>query len=201
MKRLALIGWVGIMAMAVALGLGGVGCDTVTDATTVITFEKALLTATGLYAEVLVVLDTNATLYLPLRWSVSDPSLGTITSQGGLTALYQGTARPGVNTITVRDQGDAEGIALVNHVLATGMELTPTTVTTSNDWALVHFEVTPDPGLILPLMWYSKNAGMGVFKTSGGYEAVYEVSDRTGFNYITVTDQSGAQTSAIIQHL
>jgi hypothetical protein len=59
---------------------------------------------------------TNETdsLALPLTWSVSDASLGTITASSGASATYQRTDANGVNTITVIDQYANEGYATVS---------------------------------------------------------------------------------------
>ena len=53
-------------------------------------------------------------LALPLVWSVSDSTLGSIVASSGATAIYERTAANGVNTITVRDQYDNEGYATVS---------------------------------------------------------------------------------------
>jgi hypothetical protein len=53
------------------------------------------------------------TLFLPLEWSVSDPSLGTIISSAGFSAVYRSTGKVGDNVVTVRDQGDAAGTTVV----------------------------------------------------------------------------------------
>jgi hypothetical protein len=66
--------------------------------------QSQVTTETNLYSE----------LFYPLEWSVSDPSLGDITAQGRDTAVYVRTSKRGSNTIKVRDQGDAEGVAVVN---------------------------------------------------------------------------------------
>ena len=200
MKRAGLIGFTGMIAVAVAVGIWGTGCDTATDATGVITFEQPLMTVTGAYAIVITVTDTNASLYLPLRWQVSDGTLGTVTGQGGLTALYQGNAVPGVNTITVRDQGDAMGFSVVSHVPADGMELTPTSPTISGAGSLMQFSVTPDDGIVLPLIWVSGNPGLGTFTSTSGYDAVYVSTGALGSNIITVYDQMGASATAIADH-
>lgn len=53
-------------------------------------------------------------LSLPLTWSVADLSLGKIGAAGGVSASYfANTNLHGVNTIIVKDQYDAEGIATV----------------------------------------------------------------------------------------
>ena len=58
---------------------------------------------------------TNASLALQLVWSVSDLARGIIRASGRLTAIYEGQNVAGNNTITVRDQGDNSGIAVVIH--------------------------------------------------------------------------------------
>lgn len=63
-------------------------------------------------------------LALPLTWSVSDPSQGSIAGNsgdyyhGGVTALYVPTGNPGQNIITVRDQYGNEGFAMVTQMSA-----------------------------------------------------------------------------------
>jgi hypothetical protein len=52
-------------------------------------------------------------LSLPLEWSVSNPELGSIGASGGTTASYRSTGKKGDNTVFVRDQYDAEGVATV----------------------------------------------------------------------------------------
>ena len=52
-------------------------------------------------------------LYLPLVWSVSNPGLGAITGQGGMTAVYTRTNAKGSNVIVVRDQAEAEGVIAI----------------------------------------------------------------------------------------
>ncbi len=56
---------------------------------------------------------TNQTLFYPLEWSVSTPSLGTIRSASGNTAVYESLGGEGNNIITVRDQDDNKGQAVV----------------------------------------------------------------------------------------
>jgi hypothetical protein len=53
-------------------------------------------------------------LALPLVWSVSDSTLGSIVASSGITAIYERTAANGVNTITVIDQYANEGYATVS---------------------------------------------------------------------------------------
>ncbi len=52
-------------------------------------------------------------IFLPLVWSVSDTGLGWIVNAAGSSAVYVAGTGEGVNTVTVRDQSGAEGIASV----------------------------------------------------------------------------------------
>ena len=72
---------------------------TLTDSTNSVTFE---VTNVG----------TN-TLALPLDWVVANASLGAISGASGTKATYVRSAANGVNTITVYDQYDNEGYAIV----------------------------------------------------------------------------------------
>jgi hypothetical protein len=57
---------------------------------------------------------TNTSLFFPLKWSVSDPSLGAILSSEGSSAIYQSYAhRVGVNVVYCRDQSERVGSAAV----------------------------------------------------------------------------------------
>lgn len=58
--------------------------------------------------------DTNVTLNLPLVWTVSDPNLGGIKSSAGISAVYESRGLAGNNVVTVRDQGEAEGLIVIN---------------------------------------------------------------------------------------
>ena len=114
----------GSLAACVVLaivGLGLVGCEDVHtsgQAITVTPSSQALGASSGETAVFTASAATNATLFLPLVWSVSNPSLGSISGRGGLSAVYTSTGRTGGNTITVRDQGEAEGVASVTQQAA-----------------------------------------------------------------------------------
>jgi hypothetical protein len=56
---------------------------------------------------------TNQTLFYPLQWSVSTPSIGFIRSASGNTAIYESLGGKGNNIIKVRDQDDNTGQAVV----------------------------------------------------------------------------------------
>lgn len=52
-------------------------------------------------------------LYYPLVWTVSNPEIGGLRDVAGNSAVYFAGNVAGVNTVTVRDQAGAEGIASV----------------------------------------------------------------------------------------
>jgi hypothetical protein len=57
-------------------------------------------------------------IFLPLRWAVSDRSLGSIAGAAGNQALYSNVpGTEGQNIITVSDQAGSEGMAVVNQSL------------------------------------------------------------------------------------
>ena len=107
----------GVVAL-VLTGIAMVGCESTQSADNVITISPASVTVTNDWATLTFtasMTSSNTSLTLPLVWSVSDPARGTIRASGGLTAIYEGQNVAGNNTITVRDQGDNSGIAVVIH--------------------------------------------------------------------------------------
>ena len=100
-------------------GLAGVvivGCESTKTTDNVITITPANPTLTNDYQTVMFTASangTNTSLVLPLSWSVSNPERGTISASGSMMAVYQGTRLGGENMVTVRDQGDNEGVAIV----------------------------------------------------------------------------------------
>lgn len=104
------------VAVVVLTGLGLVGCESTKTEGNVITVSPATATLTNDYAAVVFTASFDGegnALALPLRWSVSNPERGTISASGSMMAIYRGGRLGGENTITVRDQGDNEGVAIV----------------------------------------------------------------------------------------
>lgn len=115
MKTMSALVSGGLTMLALA-GLVLVGCESTKTTDNVITINPASVTVTNDWATVVFTASlssTNIALALPLVWSVSDPARGTIRASGGLTAIYEGKNLGGNNTITVKDQGENEGIAAV----------------------------------------------------------------------------------------
>lgn len=126
MKRVIICS-LSLMMLAVTMGFLFSGCET-GDGTTALTVSPTEVTlisdtnssATVMTATFTVGSSTNSLsgglriLSLPLEWSVTDPNLGSISAVGGTTAIYIRNNNVGVNTIIVRDQYGAEGVATVN---------------------------------------------------------------------------------------
>ncbi len=55
-------------------------------------------------------------LSVPLTWSVSQPTLGHITTTAGNQAVYISSGGKGVNVISVEDQYGAQGLATVTQL-------------------------------------------------------------------------------------
>ncbi|MBN1676045.1 MAG: hypothetical protein JXR37_33685 [Kiritimatiellae bacterium] len=111
--RSARYGTVMLFVLAVA---ALVGCESSTTDEISITVDPS--SATLIHGNGAVVFTAAAhsnapTLFLPLEWSVSDSTLGRIESSAGVSAVYIGSGQLGTQAITVRDQGEAEGVAAV----------------------------------------------------------------------------------------
>jgi len=121
MKQGTLIRWVACVAV-LAAGIVMVGCEDASNHSITVTPAASSLDVTEGSQNAVVltasngpsntVARTNELLY-PLEWSVTEPSLGNISSSGGNSAVYTRTGARGSNTIIVRDQGDGEGVAVV----------------------------------------------------------------------------------------
>ncbi len=57
--------------------------------------------------------DSDRAVLYPLEWSVSDPTMGSLRSAGGDSVVYVAGRRSGANSVVVRDQGGAEGVASI----------------------------------------------------------------------------------------
>lgn len=64
--------------------------------------------------DVAVTTNINQEVILPLRWSVSNPSLGGMMRSAGYSAVYESNGTIGQNVIMVTDGYGREGLAAVN---------------------------------------------------------------------------------------
>ena len=100
---------VSVLMVCLALGLAVpavwmTGCEPADGVTgLILSPESATITPTSNVVTFTVISITNE-LALPLTWSVANPSLGTILTYGGYSAVYHSTASSGRNTVLVEDQ-------------------------------------------------------------------------------------------------
>jgi hypothetical protein len=121
MKKLSLPCCVLLAALS-AVVWGLVGCETGdgTAALTVTPTEVFLVGATNtVRLTVGSAGGTNTTAglrsrSLPLEWRVTNPALGQILESSGFVAIYVRSPQNGINTVTVKDQYDAEGFAVIH---------------------------------------------------------------------------------------
>ena len=114
MKRLC--GMMGVILVAALSWFWVAGCESTSTADSAITVTPSAVTLTDSNRTVMLaasLASSNKVLVLPLNWSVSDPSLGTIKASQGLSAVYESTGHVGNNTVTVRDQASSDGLALI----------------------------------------------------------------------------------------
>ena len=146
---------------------------------------------------------TSNTLYMPLEWTVSNPELGQISASGGRGAVYECYGIVGDNAITVKDQGSAEGVAIVNCSANTqigNLTIDPATADLTWQGGTVAFSVVEkeNEDVHMPLEWSVDHPDQGRITESGGFSAVYEGYGKKGYNTITVRDQSGASGVAVV---
>lgn len=115
MKRILLAG---VALMVLAAGVWN-GCEKA-DGVNGLALSPASATLGGTSNAVSMVTFTaqvSGPLALPLEWSVSNPAIGGIVAQSGSNAVYKAkSGAKGDNVITVRDQYDNEGMAVVTQL-------------------------------------------------------------------------------------
>jgi len=115
MRKWAIIGMVAVF-MAMAIGVW-TGCESA-GGTSGVGISPSSYTIGGSTSNATAVVFTaqvSDQLALPLVWSVSNPTLGTIISSSGSNATYKANSgKTGDNIVTVRDQYDNEGSAVVS---------------------------------------------------------------------------------------
>ena len=133
---------------------------------------------------------TNRDLSLPLKWSVSDSSLGSVTFSSGYSATYRRSTVDGVNTLIVRDQYDNEGYATIQQTAATySLELTASA--TSIDVGGASTITITSTDSMAPYSWRKRSGPGSVTGESGSISAVF-TSSTAGTAVIEVTDANGA---------
>jgi hypothetical protein len=94
-------------------GLLLTGCESSTTNTNITINPSSETRSAGDDVHVLLTAAGSTNLYLPLKWSVSNSELGHIQESAGYSAVYESYGLAGNNVIEVKDQGTAEGVAVV----------------------------------------------------------------------------------------
>ena len=127
MKRIG-CRWMLLAACASALSAWLLGCDgTAVQGDTSIDVTPASNDLTGPGASVVLkavlpeplansTFSTNTTLFLPLSWSVTDPSLGQVLDARGDTVVYVSNGTVGNNVVIVRDKSGREGLVGIHQL-------------------------------------------------------------------------------------
>lgn len=116
MKRLSALAFVAVCAAVAAFGVLVVGCEKADGPEGLRVDPSSVVLEGGSNSVVFTVsIPTNGgrAFPLPLRWSVSDSSLGSIARSSGESAVYFRSDRDGDNIIVVKDEYDREGFATV----------------------------------------------------------------------------------------
>lgn len=116
------LGWLASLALVLCAASGAIlmlGCEDGSAGTHALTVEPAYVDlrtpfpTNSTQNQTFTVTDGTRELSLPLTWTVSDPALGRIGSHGGMSAAYVRTSAAGDNSIVVKDQYGAEGVAAI----------------------------------------------------------------------------------------
>lgn len=112
-----------LAAAFVVLSVFGLGCErTETDRGLMVSPSNARIVRDEAITFVAMLpesADGNREIMYPLEWSVSDPSMGTLRSAAGDAVVYVAARRSGPNSVMVRDQSGAKGVAAITQASAT----------------------------------------------------------------------------------
>jgi len=108
---------IGLVVVLAVVLLAGTGCEKTTTGKTLAVTPAASEIGPGqavaLTAAIPQADREKRQIYYPLEWAVSNGALGSIRDAAGDTAVYVAGDSEGVNTVTVRDQAGAEGVASI----------------------------------------------------------------------------------------
>jgi hypothetical protein len=203
MKRVLL----GVICFCLLVSVAAVfmsGCDEATGLV-LLGVEPAYVDLTPGSNMVEFVISTNSragNLGLPLKWLVTDPSLGRIVGSGGYSAIYIRFAPNGDNTIIARDQYDNEGFATVRQMVEQyGLALTANPDAIQPGQNVSTITITRDGGDddgTAPFTWTTLYPGAGVIIAGQGSDTVIYQSSRAGMNVVQCTDAYGVTGSVIV---
>lgn len=193
MKRiLSLVSLCSTGLVIVAVALLQNGCEEAKGLLGLTVDPASVTLSTNGQIQVFAVTGVTNDMALPLTWTVSNEGLGQILSSGGYSAVYQRLAPNGVNTLTVRDQFDNEGLASIRQTaVAYSLELessassTGVLVNTAVTISIVTVDAQP------PFAW-RKVSGPGTLTADSGSRSAVYSSALPGTAAIEVEDANGA---------
>ena len=127
----------------------------------------------------------------PFSWSVSNPSLGSVTSPSpnSRTATYRRSGLgSGVNTVTVRDNLADTGTA---SIVVDNLAISPQAATIATNITSQAFSVQ---GGTPPFSWGVSDTALGTIASTGERTATYVRRTGTGTNLVIVRDSLGIET-------
>ena len=105
--------WIAISMAACGIVLiAGSGCEEA-GGTGSLSVSPSKVEFRGTYSTEIFTASSSGALSLPLTWSVSDSSMGSIISSSGSNAVYRRAARTGTTVIIAKDQYNSEGYATI----------------------------------------------------------------------------------------
>ncbi len=112
---------IGLAAVLAVVLLTGVGCEKTSNSPTLAVTPTAseidVRAAVVLTAAIPEAESETRRIFYPLEWTVGNAALGSLRETAGDTAVYVAGNNEGVNTVTVRDQAGAEGVASITQAI------------------------------------------------------------------------------------
>ena len=207
MKRIALFAAAALMVVSVGICFSLSGCETA-EGLKGLVVEPGYVTLTPSSNLVVLSVSSNSlgALSLPIEWSMTDSSLGTLMSQSGNQVIYQRSAANGQNVIIARDQYESEAYVTIEQIVEQTLLVltaTPNPIPGDEDTTSIVVE-----GGELPYTWWVADRGRGSIISSGfglGNVAIYrseagDNADENRSNVVHCEDANGSVgTIAILQ--
>lgn len=188
------------------------GCEEATDLSGLKVEPASAKVSPGSNTVWLTVVGGTNQLSFPLKWTVAQPSLGSIVENSGVKALYQANLpfSTGENVVTVTDQYEHEGLVTVKHLLEQYAVTLQVTVsgTSSNSLNnsipfgsnLATITVTSQRSMA-PYQWWVSDPSLGAIIGGGSGGSVVYRSSGPGANVINVRDANGVEGATVVTQL
>lgn len=186
------------LGLVLAAGLAVLtGCESADGLSGLTISPESVTLSTESNTVVLAVVGVSNSLALPLEWSVSDGSLGSIVSSSGYTATYRRTDANGTQTVTARDQYKNEGYATIEQTAAQySLTLTAgdTTLTASTNTTTITAE-----GGEAPYTWWVRSESLGRIISGGTSDTAVYQAYASGVNVVHARDANGVLGTVAIE--